>query len=159
MANHDFWQVTAIDVGLRNFAWCTLNPHEILAHDNVDLWAPALGRRRKPTRTDLVKIARDWCEQHAALLSSSDRIVLENQIREPYIVLNTVIQTLYYNKTVVAHPMTVGAHFGLPHKRLAKKARGIEVAVANGVALPEGKQDDLADAWLMARWGLDMMLK
>ncbi len=153
----DFWQVTAIDVGLRNFAWCTLNPQDIVAHDKIDLWAPAPGRRRHPTRTDLVRITRDWCLTHGALLAASDRIVLEHQLRQPFILMNTVIQTLYYDKVVIVHPMTVGAHFKLPAKREAKKAKGIEVAQAHGVHLPAGKQDDLADAWLMAKWQLGVL--
>jgi len=147
-------QVTAIDVGYRNFAWCTLSAQGIVSHDKVDLWPLQANRRRHPTKTDLIRITRDWCMQHAQLLGESDLIVLENQIRDPFIVMNTVIQTLYFDKVTVAHPMTVGAYWQLPVKREAKKARGVKVALAHGVVLPPGKQDDLADTWLMARWAL-----
>jgi len=153
----DFWQVLAIDVGYRNFAWCAVNPHGVVSHDNVDLWAPRAKRRRVPTRTDLVAITREWCIQHAELLATSDRIVLENQMREPFIVMNTVLHALFFDKVVVVHPMTVGAYWHLPTTRAQKKAAGIQIALENGVYLPEGKQDDLADTWLMAQWQLNQM--
>jgi hypothetical protein len=155
--NADFWQVTAIDVGYRNFSWCTLNPDGILSHDNVDLWAPRAKRRRQPTRNDLVAITVQWCREHAQLLDSSDRIVLENQMRDPFIVMNTVVQALYYNKVVIVHPMTVGSYWRLPTTRVQKKAAGVAVAQQHGVVLCQGKQDDMADTWLMAQWQLRQM--
>ncbi len=154
----DFWQVTAIDVGYRNFSWCTLNRDGIISHDNVDLWAPKAKRRRQPTRSDLVAIAVQWCRDHQHLLDTSDKIVLENQMREPFIIMNTALHALYFDKVVIVHPMTVGSYWHLPKTREQKKAAGIRVAQQHGVVLCDGKQDDMADTWLMARWQLDNML-
>lgn len=154
MQEGDLIQVTAIDAGYRNFAWCTKNRFETLSHGVVDLWAPQAGRRRKPTRDDLVRVAYAWCAEHQDLLRASDIIVLENQIREPYVIINTVIQTLFITRTRVVHPMTVGAYWRLPVKREQKKARAVELVQQYGVALPLAKRDDMADAWLMAEWQL-----
>jgi len=153
----DFWQVTAIDVGYRNFSWCTLNPHGIVSHDTVDLWQPQPKRRRQPTRSDLVAITRQWCLANDDLLRSSDRIVLENQMRDPFIVMNVVIHALYFDKVVVVHPMTVGSYWHLPHTRVQKKAAAVTLAQQHGVVLPSGKQDDAADTYLMAMWELRQM--
>jgi hypothetical protein len=153
----DFWQITAIDVGYRNFSWCTLNPHGIISHDNVDLWQPQAKRRRQPTRSDLVAIVVQWCRLHADLLNSSDKIVLENQMRQPFIVMNVVLHALYFDKVVVVHPMTVGSYWHLPTTRDKKKAAGIRLAQQHGVQLCSGKQDDMADTWLMAQWQLNQM--
>ena len=153
----DYKQVTAIDAGYRNFAWCTLdNVQGVLQHEVVDLWAPQANRRRHPARNDLVEITRNWCLAHKQLLDDSDYIVLENQIRAPYICMNTVIQALYFDKVEVVHPMTVGAYWHLPTKREHKKAAGVATVLRHGVHLPPGKQDDLADAWLMAQWRLNV---
>jgi len=153
----DFYQVTAIDIGYRNFSWCTLNAHEIVSHDNVDLWRPQAKRRRQPTKNDLVDITVNWCKQHKQLLDDSDRIVLENQMREPFIVMNTVIHALYHDKVIVVHPMTVGAYWHLPVVRAQKKAAAIALAQFHGVALHADKADDMADTYLMAKWQLNQM--
>jgi hypothetical protein len=147
-------QVTAIDAGYRNFAWCCKNRYQVLHHNVVDLWPLAPNRRRKPTRDDLVRVSYAWCQAHRQMLLDSDVIVLENQIREPYVIINTVIQTLFIDKVRVVHPMRVAAYWQLPVQRAYKKARAIQLVKELGVPLAGGKQDDLADTYLMAEWQL-----
>jgi len=148
------FQICAIDVGTRNFAWCIVN--------DVHWQRPISWRheaivtcRGKVTRNEIVRCTRMWAESNRNLLESCDRIILENQMRIPFIVMNTVIQTMFFDRVVVVHPLTVGAYWKLPRRRELKKARGIEVVAEQGAMMPQSdKQDDLADAWLMAVYGL-----
>lgn len=148
-------RVAAIDGGYRNLALCVINgnnmrdPHEWRV---FDLWKRKPGRSTVPTRDDLVRKAVKWCRTHSQLLNECDAIVLENQIREKFVVINTVIQALFFDKCKVVHPMTVGAFFKLPVTRAQKKEAGVHVVLSNGAIFPRnrGKFDDLADAWMMA---------
>ncbi len=150
----DFCQIMAIDVGTRNFAWCVVcNNHwrKPLHWQHEDLWAPQPNRRRAPTKTDIVRITVDWVRRRKHILDECDCIVLENQMRTPFIVMNTVIQSLYFNIVSIIHPMTVGTFWSLPKQREHKKTRGVQVTLAHTRNIPAaGKEDDLADAWLMA---------
>lgn len=152
--NRKITRVCAIDAGTRNFAWCIVDKdrwREPAIWRREDLWAPAPGRRRKPTKNDLVEIAVGWYKRNRPLLRTCDLIVLENQIREQFIVLNTALHALMHPQVQVVHPMSVGSFWGLPKTRELKKPAGVQVCRANGVALVEGeKADDLADTWLMA---------
>lgn len=155
-----FRRVAAIDVGLRNFAWCVADTQEFrhpVHWEVLDLWRPEPNRRRHPTRDQIVRLIVEWCRANHNLLSTCDTIVLENQLREPYTSMNTVIHALYLERVVVCHPMRVGAFWKLPKTRDLKKAAGIATVLANGVLLPPApKLDDLADAWLMATYQLVM---
>jgi hypothetical protein len=156
----DYMRVCAVDVGTRNFAFCivdTMNWRHPLVWQHEDLWAVMPGRRRKPTKDDLVRITVAWCKRNYAALKECDHIVLENQIRTPFIIMNTVIQTLFLKRTTVVHPMTVATFFKLPKTRELKKAATVEL-VRLHAQIPAGahKLDDLADTWIMAIHALVM---
>lgn len=150
----NYCRVCAIDAGTRNFAWCIVDNLEWRNPQHwhrEDLWAPAPGKRAKPTIVDIIAITVAWCERNDHLLRECDHVVLEQQMRKPYLVMNAVIHSRYYNSCIQVHPMTVGTWWGLPHGREAKKAAGLDTCRANVVSCTgEGKQDDKADAWLMA---------
>ncbi len=159
MSNGDWKQVTAIDVGWRNFAWCTLDTAHLTEplHWHVeDLWEARPSRRKTPTKEDLMQIATEWCDRNEPILRSSDLVVLENQIRTPCIVLNAAIFSRCYGRARVVHPMTVGAYWKLPTTRDAKKAKGIVIAqqITRNAFPRVYKRDDLADTFLMAAWGM-----
>ncbi len=150
----EYLRVCAIDAGTRNFAFCivdSVNWRQPLHWQKVDLWAPQVGRRLTPTKDDIVCITREWCRTNWSILRECDHIVLENQLRTPFIIMNTVIQTLFFNTCSVIHPMTVAAFFKLPKTRAEKKLAGVAV-VGRYTQIDKklGKVDDLADAWLMA---------
>lgn len=153
-------RVCAIDCGTRNFAWCVVDRFDIrspVVWRLEDLWAPAPGRRRHPTKVDSVGMAVRWVRANFDMLRTCDAIVLENQMRETFIVLNSAIHALLYDRVDVVHPMTVGTFWGLPTDRENKKLQGIACCKANGARLAEtGKQDDLADVWLMAVYYLHL---
>lgn len=150
-------RVCAIDAGTRNFAFCTVDAHnwtKPLHWQKVDLWPPSRHRKQKPTRQDVIRITRNWVYDNRTMLDECDVIVLERQMRDTFIIMNTVIQTLLFDKCQVVAPVTVGAFYQLPRKRADKKAAGIE-AVQLYAEIPKSvKTDDLADAWLMAVYGL-----
>ncbi len=154
----DYACVCAIDVGYRNMAFCVVdnnNWRKPLVWQKVDLWAPAAGRRGVPTKDDVLRITHDWCRANWKLLRACDAIVLENQLRTPFIIMNTVIQALFLSRTTVVHPMTVASFFKLPKTRAEKKVAGIlAVGAYAEIDTKSGKVDDLADAWLMATWKL-----
>jgi len=157
----DFRRVCAVDVGYRNFAFCVLDSSGIdtpVEWKHEDLWAPKPGRRGKPNKDDLVEITYAWCVRNRDLLATCDGIILENQMRKGFIVMNTVIRTYFHDKTRVVHPMTVGSFFKMPKTRVQKKEFGVLLAKEH---MPNWncttKADDLADAWLMACYGLVQM--
>lgn len=148
--------VVGIDAGFRNFAWCAVDNEDWRSPQQwnaEDLWPPRKGRSKVPDKTDCVNITVHWARRNKAMLDAADEIVLENQMRTPFIIINAVIQALYPEKTTVVHPTTVGAFWRLPRTRELKKEAGVEVVKKNGATLMRangGKLDDLADAWLMA---------
>lgn len=155
----DYRRVLAIDAGTRNFAYAlldTLNWREPLVWKKVDLWAPEPGRSRKPSKQDMVDMTIAWIRDNEALFNNTDLVVLEAQIRTPFIIMNAVLQTHCYDKCRVVSPMTVAAYFKMPKTRELKKAAGIAIVkqFSKFDGTSHAKLDDLADAWLMAAWGL-----
>lgn len=144
-------RVCAVDMGSRNFAWCVVENtawREPLQWNLEDLW----GRRHaKASRDDLFAVALAWAQRNETLLRTCDAIVLERQMRIPFIVMNTVLRTFFHPQVVMVSPKTVGSFWRLPTDRLRKKLAGIETVQRHNVLIPPfTKQDDLADAWLMA---------
>lgn len=156
----DYVRVCAIDVGSRNFAYCVVDNTNYLTPlvwKREDLWEPikAQSKHVKPTKDEAVQMAHNWCRLNQGMLDACDLIVLENQLRDCFIIMNTVVHALFYHKVRVLHPMTVGAYFGLPKTRELKKARAVDLVSQVATFDPrETKKDDLADAWLMAVYGL-----
>ncbi len=154
----DYVRVCAIDAGTRNFAFCVCDNFSWRAPGfwkREDLWAPKPGRRQKPTLQDVIAITHAWCMRNRRMLEVCDVVVLENQIRKPFIAMNTVIQALHFAKTVIAHPMTVARFFDLPKQREPKKKATVALCKEHcDIPKSNGKEDDLADAWMMAVYTL-----
>ena len=153
----DYQRVCAIDAGTRNFAYCVMDNmswNRPLVWRHEDLWAPKVGRRGTPNKQDIVKITYEWCVRNRDMIAACDAVVLENQMRRPFIIMNTVLQTCFYGKALVVHPMTVGSFFKLPKTRQEKKEQGVELVKRFATIPNHAKRDDLADAWLMAAWQL-----
>lgn len=153
----DYRRVLAIDVGLRNFAYClvdTQNWREPLVWKHKDLYPAHPNRRTKPAEKEYLGIAMKWFNAHSDLFCCVDAVIFEHQLRKPFIIMNTALQALCYSVQQEVHPMTVGAFWGLPKSREQKKLRGVEVCSAYATIPQQQKQDDLADAWLMAVYGL-----
>ena len=155
----DYRKIMAIDAGLRNFAYCvvdTQNWREPLVWNLVDLWPPHPGKHTKPSNQEILDVTMRWFRKNRQLFEDVDEVIFETQIRKPFIVMNTVLQAMVFDKYKQVSPMTVGAFWKLPKTRDAKKRAAIDL-VARYAAIPRSynaKQDDLADAWLLAVWGL-----
>lgn len=150
-------RVIAIDVGYRNMGVCHLTadqPNKPHLWQVFDLWH-AHRHKGTPSTQDLVQVTRRWCDIYQSMLQRADAIVLESQMRTPFHVMNAVINTLYPDKCVYYDARTVGRFWHLPAKRAPKKIAGVETARMNKLQFPDvDKEDDLADAWLMASYHL-----
>lgn len=147
----DYCRVCAIDVGYKNFAYCIV--------DNVSYPAPVTLTRQclwrskaRPSVSDAVQMIVAWCKTHDNMLAECDHIVLENQLRPVFIAMNAALEALHPTKVTVVNPRTVGAFWRLPTKREPKKLAAIQRLISNGIGVPAGKADDMADAWLMAAY-------
>ncbi|MGB0548739.1 MAG: hypothetical protein ACPGR8_06355 [Limisphaerales bacterium] len=115
-------RVIGVDAGYRNLAWSTLLNGRAMAWRHVDLWR---GRRGRPSRDDMFRITLDWLRAHHEEFTRADAIVLERQMKVPFIIQNVVIRSHFPDKTFIVSPMTICAFYGIPKKRKAKKAATI----------------------------------
>lgn len=150
--------VVGIDMGYVNLGVCALTRD----YQQPQQWfvRRIWGGAGTPTEEALFWAIRSWCASNSELLENADRIVLEKQMRAKFKVMNTVIRALYPDKTIVVAPQTVGAHFKLTNKRAVKKREAIELCAKFWPQhpLPDGKQDDMADAALLAKYVIDKKL-
>lgn len=139
-----------IDMGYRNLGLCVI-PLGNLRRPIVWRCEPVFEGRGKPSEEQLFRAIYAWCLAKKPLLDQAMHIAIESQMQARFKVMNTVIRTLYPHKTVVVHPFTMAAHFDLRHRRPLKKIDAIcWCRVLFDVPLPQGKQDDVADAALLA---------
>lgn len=104
-----------------------------------------------PTKDQLFDLIYEWALKHKNTLEEATYIVLERQLKQKFIVMNTVLRTLYRGKVVMAHPNTVAKFFGMSIRREHKKKEAIAIAEAVTNSKIKGrKSDDIADAYLMA---------
>lgn len=148
-------RVCAVDVGYRNFAWCVVDAVHVrdpVAWQVEDLWPNTnFQNRRTPRFEDLVRITSAWIDRNRTLLDTCTDVVLETQMRQPFVVMNTTIAAILGTlKVKQVAPMTVRAFYELPYKRRDKKAASVALAKQFANMPHNNKQDDLADAWLMA---------
>lgn len=146
-------------MGYANFAFC------IVDTDNVEM--PLLWEKRrlwhgrgKPTANDCYRAVMDWCKKYSKMLAMCDCIVLEQQMRAHFQVMNTAVRALYDAKAQVVSPKTIASYYKLPLKREAKKAATIALIRKrfgeHAAPLDEHKKnDDLADAALLALYACD----
>lgn len=142
-----------IDIGYRNLGFAVIsliNPRRPI------LWGcePVITKAGKPSEDDLFRAILAWCKRRRPLLDQATHITIEAQMQARFKIMNTVIRTLYPGKTLVVHPFTMAACYGLRHKRAEKKIDTMcWCRVLFDVPLPQGKQDDVADAALLALMG------
>jgi len=153
--------VLALDVGTRNLGVCWVsadNHRQPKEWMRVDLLSHA--RNKSPSTEDIVRLTVHWVRNHATWFNECDAIVLEKQMRTPFIVMNSVISALHLEKVHIVHPLRVGKFWGLPTTRAAKKKAAIATVAQNGAVIPHDthdKYDDMADAYLMAVYQLCQM--
>lgn len=157
-------QILAIDPGLRNLAYCYVHGEEVVDLKRVDLFAGT------QFRLDCVfERAHDWVRANRALFESADVVVLEKQfvnrlstLSAALMVVQTVVHSLYRDKVVLIPPMCVKRRFGTSTgeyraNKTAAVAKARELApedVCEKFFARQGKTDDLADCYLLARYYL-----
>tara|TARA_B100001250_G_scaffold268515_1_gene231665 strand:- start:920 stop:1441 length:522 start_codon:yes stop_codon:yes gene_type:complete len=158
--------VVAIDVGIKNLAVCAYDfvTCKIVHWDNVTLvpngrYIPALN----------VQYVRDFVFKHSHLFEKAAIVLVERQMRCNMRIIESVIQSMFFDRCVVVNARCVKAHYGLGTRNYrANKAKAVEWArefVTSNPAqfvdplatrfLQSQKQDDLADALLMTTYYLD----
>lgn len=156
-------RVLALDVGTRNLGVALVSSDQVRKPEQwlrVDLMGKKRLSQKQADPESIVRATVHWVRNHKAWFDSCDAIVLERQMRTPFIVMNAVISALYLEKVQIVHPLTVGKFWGLPTTRVAKKAAGVACVAQNGALIPKdahGKYDDMADAYLMAVFQLVQM--
>jgi Poxvirus A22 protein len=147
-------RVLAIDVGIRNLAFCCLEDGCLLAWANE----PLAGAEYKPT--DTVHHVMRFVEAHRQLFDSCDKLVIERQMRVNMRVVEAALHALFYAKCTIVHARTIKARFGLCKRNYQQnKAAAVacvdDLLAGNTAELAAAyraarKRDDLADAYLMA---------
>lgn len=146
-------QIIGIDVGYANLAMCGLDPD----WRNPVIWTNERILEGKYTEEGLWQATFAWCKKHQELLENACMIVLERQIDDRFKVMNAIIRTLHPSLAVVVAPATIGAKFGLRRTRKEKKEDAIRLVGNNLRIVDARKKDDLADAFLLAFWGLQKL--
>ena len=158
--------VVAVDVGIKNLSLCVYDfvTSQVVFWDNLTL-VPC-GRY---TPAHNVQYVRDFIQHHGHLFNNAHRVIIERQMRCNMRIIESVLQALFFERTIVISPRSVKAHYGLSMKNYRlNKARAIEwvesFVKSNPQVFAEGKveafmkapkRDDLADSLLMVMYYLD----
>ena len=158
--------VVAVDVGIKNLSLCVYDfvTSRVVFWDNLTL-VPC--GRYTPARN--VQYVRDFVERYTHLFHNAQRVLIERQMRCNMRIIESVLQTLFFDRTVIISPRSVKAHYGLSTKNYRQnKAKAIEwvdaFALHNPGCFAEGmvesyrgavKRDDLADSLLLIMYYLD----
>ena len=149
--------ILAIDVGVKNLAYCAMHKGELQAWANTQLTATTY----VPHET--VSYVLAFVREHRALLDAAELIVIERQMRVNMRIIEAVLHALFFHKVIVTNPRTVKAKYGLCKRnyRLNKDAAVLWVQTELALRPPcdlsrhfdaAKKKDDLADAYIMARF-------
>ena len=156
----------AIDVGIKNLSFCVYDFAECkcICWENVSLVSNG---RYIPQHN--VAYVRTFVEKYQHYFSNALAIIIERQMRCNMRIIEAVMQTMFFDRTVVISARCVKAHYNLSHKNYkANKAAAVQWA-QNFVQhnpkvfaydLAESyngskKQDDLADSLLLLMYYLD----
>ena len=160
--------IVSIDVGVKNCGICVFDflSGTVIFWDNVSL---ASGRY---VPAENVAYVRDMVSRYSSFFEDASHVLVERQMRCNMRIIEAVIQSMFFDKTIILSPHQVKAHYGLCTRnyRLNKKkavewaAQFIEAnpgAFAHGVAdgFERKKQDDLADSLLLITYYLDTYSK
>ncbi len=157
--------IVAIDVGIKNLAICAYSfvTNKVVHWDNVSLvpngrYVPAMN----------VQYVRDFVSKHHDLFTNAAVVLVERQMRCNMRIIESVIQTMFFDKCLIINARCVKAHYGLSTRNYrANKAKAIEWAHTFVAGNPHvfdpnvsqrlagAKQDDLADALLLVMYYLD----
>lgn len=157
--------VIAIDVGIKNLGLCVFDfcTAKFVFWDNISLVPSG---KYQPLSN--VKYVRDFIARYQCFFSNAACVVIERQMRCNMRIIESIIQTLYFDICTVINARAVKAHYGIGTKNYRmNKQRAVQwvdafvknnpSAFAPGVAenFNVRKRDDLADALLLVTYYLD----
>ena len=149
--------VLAVDVGIRNIAYCAMLDGQIVEWANEPLCEEV---RYEPASN--VRLVKAFVDKHAQLFARADHVVVEKQMRANMRIIEALLHLSHYDKCTIVHARTVKAAFGLSRSdyRLNKLA-AVEYVSKRLEALDDPwrarfeasrKRDDLADSFLLAHF-------
>ena len=158
--------IVSVDVGIKNLALCAYDfcTNQVIHWENVSL---VPNGRYVPAQN--VQYVRDFVLKHEALFGSAAVILVERQMRCNMRIIEAVLQTMYFDRTLVISPKSIKAHYNLSTRNYRQnKVKAVEWAQEfiknNGesVFAPDvtrtfeaSKKDDLADSLLICMFYLD----
>ena len=158
--------VIAIDVGIKNLSFIVwdFSSAKCICWENVCMVANG---RYIPQYN--VHYVHAFVEKYKQYFNEAFCILIERQIRCNMRIIEAILQTMFFSKTLVISAKCVKAHYNLSHKNYkANKAAAVEWAshfvrnnesvFANDVGgkfARSKKQDDLADSLLLLMYYLD----
>ena len=150
--------ILAIDPGLRNLAWCTMENGNVQELNRSDIFGG-----RPVNACDAFAAISGWCDRHSALIESADIVVIEKQFIDSKLRLSsclatvqTVLQCRSYKKHLLVHAGTIKRIYSTSRgSHRCNKQASIERAKELSPSLFEsqsGKLDDMADCFLLTHY-------
>lgn len=158
--------VVAVDVGIKNLGLCVYDPYyrkfvhwETTSLVPVGRYIPALN----------VQYVRDFVQRYHRYFENASVVLVERQMRCNMRIIESVLQTMFFNRCLIISPRSVKAHFGLSMKNYREnKERAVSWAHTfieqhkPAFFAPEElgfhlakKKDDLADSLLLVVYYID----
>ena len=157
--------VIAIDIGVRNISLCVYD--QMLSR--ITFWEnmPLMHGRYVPHQN--VEYVHKFVEKHSELFKNANAIVIERQMRCNMRIIESVLQSLFFDRAIVVSPRSVKSHYDLGTRNYREnKQKAVEFAQDfvehNAIVLaPEAlsswrlakKKDDLADSLITVLYYLD----
>ena len=158
--------VVAIDVGIKNLGICVFDfaTTKFVFWDNVNL---VNNGRYIPANN--VQYVRNFTAQHKEYFDNAAVVLVERQMRCNMRIIESVLQTLYFEKCIIINARSVKAHYdlGTNNYRMNKQravqwvtefvdnnAKCFDTHVTEGFT-NNTKKDDFADALLLITYYLD----
>lgn len=160
-------KVVGIDPGMRNLGWVAMEDGHVVTWGRDDIFEGA-----KIERDTCFQHIATWIMRHAEWFQWADIVVIEKQfmdnkhtLSQCLCVIQTALQMAAFDKYVLVHALTVKKHFQIPRAKTHPENK--KNAVAKCIALWQDlgdsvlvshKVDDVADAYLLARYQHDHCL-
>jgi hypothetical protein len=158
--------IIAVDVGIKNVGFCVFDfvKNQVVHWDCISL---VPNGRYIPSNN--VEYVRAFVRRYDAFFSCAAVVLVERQMRCNMRIVESVLQSMYYDICLIVSPRAVKMHYDLSTKNYrTNKQKAVQWATAFAKAnahafVPHArdafynskKQDDLADSLLMVMYYLD----
>ena len=158
--------VVAIDVGIKNLGLCVFDfaTAKFVFWENVTLTPNG---RYMPCHN--VQYVREFVDRYRGFFDEAAYVLVERQMRCNMRIVESILQTMFYDNCIIINARSVKAHYNLGTKnyRLNKQravqwaeefVRNNAAAFVHGVSDSferKNKKDDLADSLLLVTYYID----